>query len=188
MTLIGLLALAPAGSAHSQLTSSDPADGSTVRRAPGSITLKFNEAVDPGYVKVSVTGPERADLVEGKPAASGSQVSATIQPPTVSGKYVVAYRVLSADGHPVSGTISFDFTGGSAAGVGKPGKSGEQTVDAETGDAKAAEANAEQAKLAAQSGEQEEALPVWPWVAGAGVLVLVGAVVAYLVSREPKGH
>lgn len=96
--------------AHTGLQSSTPADGETLTAAPEVITLTFASAVAPAFAQVAVTGPDGQSVTSEEVAIDGAVVS---QPVSTSGDgaYVVAYRVVSDDGHPVSGQLTFTLTG-----------------------------------------------------------------------------
>ncbi|WP_411100131.1 copper resistance protein CopC [Streptomyces sp. x-45] len=115
--VLGLLLLGGAGpaSAHAALSSTDPGDGAVLQRAPGHVTLVFSESVglrddsfrvlDPGGHRVRTGAAGRAD---------GRADTARVALPGELGEgtYTVAWRVVSADSHPVSGAFTFS--------VGKP--------------------------------------------------------------------
>jgi methionine-rich copper-binding protein CopC len=94
VVLLGLAAiLLGAGpvSAHAALAGTDPEDGTSLATAPTSITFTFNENIGtPAYVAVTASV---ADVDQ-------------------RGTYSASYRVVSADGHPVTGTIRYDVTTG----------------------------------------------------------------------------
>jgi len=101
---VSSLALAPAASAHDKLKSSSPGSGDTVA-PPGALTLTYSERlVDTGY-RVVVRGP--SGEVRGDVRVSGDQVVTRFAEPLAAGPYDVVWRVVSADGHPVSGKLSF---------------------------------------------------------------------------------
>ncbi|MEJ1200833.1 MULTISPECIES: copper resistance CopC/CopD family protein [unclassified Streptomyces] len=116
-TLLVLLVLGGAGpaSAHAALRATDPEDGSVLQRAPRHVTLTFTESVglrddsfrvlDPGGHRVRTGEAGRAD---GR--ADTARVALTGR--LGEGTYTVAWRVVSADSHPVSGAFTFS--------VGKP--------------------------------------------------------------------
>ncbi|WP_345962956.1 copper resistance protein CopC [Streptomyces sp. BRB040] len=107
-----LLLLGGAGpaSAHAALASTDPGDGTVLRRAPAHVTLTFSESVglrddsfrvlDPGGHRVHTGEAGRAD---------GRADTARVALPGELGEgtYTVAWRVVSADSHPVSGAFTF---------------------------------------------------------------------------------
>jgi hypothetical protein len=96
--------------AHTGLQSSAPADGEALTAAPDTVTLTFATAVASQFAQVAVTGPDGQPVNSGELTVDGVVV---YQPVSTSGDgaYVVAYRVVSDDGHPVSGELSFTLTG-----------------------------------------------------------------------------
>ncbi|WP_194291401.1 copper resistance CopC family protein [Cumulibacter manganitolerans] len=100
--------------AHTELASSDPADGATLDVLPGTITLTFGETLQGPTAKVGVLVGDRGPV----------QVDATVSGATVtvdtaagpiagllsdggSGKWAISYQVVSEDGHRVDGTLTF---------------------------------------------------------------------------------
>lgn len=107
----GLVIAGPA-SAHDFLVSSNPADGATVSTPLSKVTLSFNDIVlsKPSAPQVEVVGPDRKHYETGCATAIDRDVSVPVAlGPT--GTYVVTWRIVSADGHPVSTSISFHYTG-----------------------------------------------------------------------------
>ena len=70
-------------------------------------SLVFTEPVNPELVTVVVTSTAGTQWQAGAPVVSAANVSQPLQPLTEAGEYVVAYRVVSADGHPVTGQVGF---------------------------------------------------------------------------------
>jgi copper resistance protein C len=100
------VALAPAASAHDQVVSTSPTDGSAVA-GPTRVAVTFSEdvlAVE-GANRIVVTGP--AGDLTGELTARGKVVEITFATPLPGGSYRVRWRAASADGHPVSGTFAF---------------------------------------------------------------------------------
>ena len=98
-------------SAHAALVGSDPGDGSTLTAAPTSITFTFNENVaSPAYVAITAPDGSQADVTDIR--AVDDTVSATVADVDQKGTYSASYRVVSADGHPVTGTLTYDVTVG----------------------------------------------------------------------------
>ncbi len=109
---------APA-SAHAVLVSTDPADGSVVAAAPTNIRVEFNEPIS-----LPPAGNELLDASgKGVPVDVAVQNNALVLTPRSAlgdGSYVVAYRVVSADTHPVSGGFTFSVGVPSATTVSVP--------------------------------------------------------------------
>jgi methionine-rich copper-binding protein CopC len=115
-SLLALLCLAlgagPA-SAHASLVGSDPEDGASVATSPASITLTFNENIgNPAYVVVRA--PDGTTLKVSDVSAVDTEVKASIESVDQKGRYTATFRVVSADGHPVEGTIHWTATTGRA--------------------------------------------------------------------------
>ena len=119
-SLLLVLSGGPAA-AHTGLESSTPADGETLTAAPDAVTLTFATAVSSEFAQVAVTGPDGESVTAGDLTIDGAVVSQPIAAEG-DGGYVVAYRVVSDDGHPVSGQLAFTLTGtgGSAAAKSAP--------------------------------------------------------------------
>lgn len=115
--LLILLSAAPA-SAHSALLSTDPVEGSVLSEAPSVVTLVFNEDVAPQFVDGAITlGTEAPVPVTA--TVTGGQVALDVAAETVTSgagqAWQVDYRVVSADGHPISGTVAFTVEAVSSA-------------------------------------------------------------------------
>jgi methionine-rich copper-binding protein CopC len=92
--------------AHSGIVSSSPAASSTITTAPSEITLTFAGAIRGNFSTVVVTGPDGVTYGNGKPRA----IDRTLHQPVTAlaaGKYTVAWRVVSGDGHPLQGVFTF---------------------------------------------------------------------------------
>jgi methionine-rich copper-binding protein CopC len=94
--------------AHDRLVGSDPADGAQLDAPPAAITLSFNTeplAVEP---QVVVTDAAGTVVAEGAPTIDGANASLPLDAAALTGgTYSVAWRVVSSDGHPIEGTLSF---------------------------------------------------------------------------------
>ena len=95
--------------AHAEFLDSTPAPGSHLSSVPGKITLRFGEHLSDlsGANAIVVTGPGGEEVSQGEITIIAASVTSALKATSETGTYHVAYRVLSADGHPVSG--EFDF-------------------------------------------------------------------------------
>jgi methionine-rich copper-binding protein CopC len=111
---------APA-SAHANLLRAVPGDGATVTTAPARVRLVFDENVRAPAALV-VTGPSGTRVEQGPVRVLDNTAGVRVDV-TAAGRYSVAYRVVSADGHPVSAQTSFRFAPGGSAqpGTAQPG-------------------------------------------------------------------
>ncbi|AOR37240.1 transporter [Streptomyces fodineus] len=105
-----LLGTAAPASAHAALRTTDPPDGGVLRTAPRHVTLTFSESVGLLTDSFRVYDPHNHRLRTG-PAdhAPGRSDTARVPLPArlATGTYTVAWRVVSADSHPVSGALTF---------------------------------------------------------------------------------
>ncbi len=109
--IVAGLVVATAGPAfaHAVLISTDPAASTTLTKSPKTVTLRFGENVEAslGAIRLFNQRAQRVDVgAPFHPNGRGSEVSATL-PSLGSGLYVVTWRVISADSHPVHGAFTF---------------------------------------------------------------------------------
>jgi copper transport protein len=99
--------------AHASLVSVEPRDGSLLTEAPKSVDLHFNEAVTAGAVNlVDAQGKLRGDAAT---VSDGTTIKVVLPPAIPNGTSVVSYRVISQDGHPVAGSVTFSVGAPTAA-------------------------------------------------------------------------
>ncbi len=170
--LCGLALLLGAGQAlaHTRLIGSDPADGASLATAPSRVSLTFNENMQAEFTTVNVIGPDGAMWSTGPVGVDGPTVGIDLRPLGPAGAYQVGYRVVSDDGHPVAGAITFTLT---APGPGA-------AVDPAPSASPAPPAPAAASAVPAETGGGP---PVWPWIAGAVLLVGGGVVAALRLGR-----
>jgi methionine-rich copper-binding protein CopC len=167
LAAFAVLGVAGPAFAHDQLLSTSPQDGATVSSLPAAVTLTFNDTVDDAgsdanqvkvmdaSCKVINDGPlQLQDNVVTQPIAGES-----------TGPVTVLWRVVSRDGHPVSGDFTFTVSGSGAAAA----------SPASSCDAAPA--------TTAPTGSSDGMLP---WIIGGGVVVIVAAVIVLLVTRSSR--
>ncbi|MFI6700883.1 copper resistance protein CopC [Streptomyces sp. NPDC050509] len=174
----GALAVsAPQSAAHTELVSSSPGNAATLGRPPERVTLTFSDEMTQKYAKLVVTASGTTSDVgaSGTPQVAGQVVSLALRPGAPDGRYTVGYRVVSADGHPVSGSYTFTV----------------KTAGTPTASASAAETpvTPSPSTTAASSSGGTRSSTNTPVTAGVGALVVVGAGVgAYVAHRKRAGH
>ncbi|NBM20310.1 copper resistance CopC/CopD family protein [Streptomyces sp. GC420] len=119
-----LLAGAPPAGAHAALISSNPPDGAVVQEAPERVTLDFSEKVALSDDSVRVMDPDAKRVDTGKVEDLGTEGSVRygvqLKPDLPDGTYTVAWQLVSADSHPVSGAFTFSVGAPSATTVSLP--------------------------------------------------------------------
>jgi copper transport protein len=111
-------AAAPPAFAHAALEETTPAPGQVLDRAPKTATLRFNESVEValGAIRVFNSRGDRLDVGSAShPSGEQRQVRVSL-PKLEKDSYVVTWRVISADSHPVSGAFTFQVGSGAPAG------------------------------------------------------------------------
>src|SRR5687767_7917660 len=97
---------------HATLVSSEPAANSQLAAAPRRIRLVYSEPVEGRLARVTLVASTGGTVVL-EPAADPRDVHAVIAPvdSLAPGRYKVDWRVVSADGHPVTGAYWFAVGG-----------------------------------------------------------------------------
>src|SRR3954451_25165919 len=101
---------APAGAlAHAALVDAAPSASRVAFHAPAEVALTFTESVEPRFAVVSVTDADGRQLAEGSPRRSAADPRVVVRAlrRLPRGWYLVYWRVISADGHPVRGAYTF---------------------------------------------------------------------------------
>ncbi len=110
-TALALTFIPGIASAHAILESSSPAPSALLASSPKEIRLDFDEQVESTLGDIRIYDSEQREISIEKTVRSStdaSVVSAEV-PALKSGVYVVVWRVVSADGHPVSGAFPFEI-------------------------------------------------------------------------------
>ncbi|WP_300681030.1 copper resistance protein CopC [Nocardioides sp.] len=110
----GIVLTPGVASAHAVLDSSDPAPNSVVTTAPTRIDLRFSESVTLPTGGLQVFAPDGTRADAGGASADGSRLSVPLKA-TAQGTYLVSWRVVSADSHPVSGAFTYSVGHASTA-------------------------------------------------------------------------
>lgn len=178
LALVGFLALAAFGaapaSAHSDLVSSNPADGAALQAAPAEVVLTFNENIGEAGLQVVAQGADgTVDL--GTPVVDGPNVTTPWPADAAGGDYRLSFRVVSADGHPIDGTIAFSYPAesGAAAAAVLASASPEAVADVES--------------TSAATAESGDSFPLWVPVVVIIVGVAIGATIARALRRRGSG-
>ncbi|MEY3560865.1 MAG: hypothetical protein RL068_17 [Actinomycetota bacterium] len=110
-SLLTFMFISPATFAHEQLVEQSPGEGQVVEAGPIPIELIFtNDLLDLGSgAEIVVTDPD-GDILTMPCATINGAVANTLIDVDAVGTYLVAWRVVSGDGHPIEGSFSFEVT------------------------------------------------------------------------------
>jgi methionine-rich copper-binding protein CopC len=159
--LAGLLAAVagPAG-AHTALKASSPKDGGKIAVAPSRLVMEFTEPIFTVGYRVVVQGPDGRPYQAGAAQVTDNTLTQPLAPLGPTGTYRISFRVVAADGHPLTGGMRFTLT--------KPGPA-----------AGGAKAEVQPAPLAEVSSDVNNA-PGWaPWVGGTIAMLLISGAVLF---------
>ncbi len=101
------LAVSTPAAAHDELVSSTPASGERLDAAPATVSLQFSADVLTIGAAVVVADAAGRDWVIGEPVIDVGTVSVDLDASMPVAGYEIRWRVVSADGHPISGLIPF---------------------------------------------------------------------------------
>lgn len=187
LALATTIAFAPAASAHDELTSTTPKNGATVTSAPSSLELTFAEKPLAVGNQISVKAPN-GSTSKATPKVDGSTVSAPFAGHG-DGAYTVTWRVVSSDGHPISGSYAFTLKGGTAS-TAAPSSAASSSGGAASSSPRATATTTFDSPApspAAEAHEDADGSAAWSVIAAvAGVVVVVGIGVA-LMARRRRG-
>ncbi len=171
VAVLAVLALPARADAHAELVSTEPTASEQLATAPEEVVLHFSEAVDLGDDAIEVLDANANRLDIGEPThLEGDRAAVAVSLPALDdGAYVVAWRVVSSDSHPIGGAFTFRVGEAGAVSV-----DDQALIDDVLGGSRDGDAT-----LGAVYGAVR-------FAAFAGLTVLVGAVV-FLVWLWPAG-
>ena len=158
-----LFTAAPA-SAHAHLVESLPRAGAVLAASPSEVVLTFDQPVQafPGANGVVVTGPKSSHWACGRARVNGNTLTASMSDVGPPGRYQIHYRVLGADGHPITGSVPINI---------RPSASTASTAST------ISTASAASAMTAFDVDQPRglAAMPTWLWIALLAVIALMFA-------------
>ena len=119
LAVAAIFASSAPASAHDSLIESTPAPGERFDVAPSGVTLTFSAEVLTLGAVIIVADDSGRDWALPDPVIADGTVSAELLPDMPPAGYELRWRVVSADGHPISGVIPFTVGDGTAM-VGTP--------------------------------------------------------------------
>lgn len=103
------LAVATPAQAHDELVSSYPEASSTITGSPAEITLSFSGELIAGMqsAAVEVIAPDGQNIATDAPSEDGTSITQHLAPNPQAGLFTVRWKVVSSDGHPISGEYTY---------------------------------------------------------------------------------
>lgn len=112
---LSVFAFAPAASAHDQLVSANPEDGAELDQQPEWLEMTFSGNIQKVGSEVTVV-VDGKDVSAGELTVEGKKLSVALPDDLKPGDYKVTWRVVSQDGHPISGDYAFTIKDSEGAG------------------------------------------------------------------------
>jgi copper transport protein len=111
--------------AHAYLVASSPAEGDVLRTSPRSIRLIFSEPVEGALSTIVAVSARDSIALRVRADSTDARILIGDAPPLAPADYRVDWRTVSADGHPVEGSLRFHVVprGGSDDAIPGPDRS-----------------------------------------------------------------
>lgn len=112
LAVLCTILLPKAAFAHAYIVQSTPAENQELKKAPEEIKIEFNEAIQNGFHSITVrnSSGERVDSGKTEIDPQNAKImTVKLKPKLKDDIYSAEWRAVSADGHPVSGTIPFSI-------------------------------------------------------------------------------
>lgn len=190
----GLMSASPA-LAHDQLIGSNPKNGAQLDKQPEWIELEFSGNIQDVGTEIQVNHNGK-DVSAGEIAVEGRKVTSALPDDLEPGDYEIVWRVVSEDGHPISGTVKFTLKDSNAAGGTTSENEGDDsateapaqnTDENNTNKDNASEANADSNDASATAGENSNGMSPIAYVVIALGAIAVVALVIVMFRRKSRG-
>ena len=108
--IVVILVLPSAASAHAYLIRTEPAASGVLDSPPSTVQLTYDEAVEPRFAIISVTDAAGHEVTTGavrRSPANPDTLVVPLRPHLPEGWYLIYWRAISVDGHPVQGAFTY---------------------------------------------------------------------------------
>lgn len=180
--LSSLTLVAPPAAAHDELISASPAAGESVESIPAEVRLVFSGVLSPeaGATAVDVVDGAGTSLADGDPVVEENTVTQALDAASdASGEIRVLWRVVSSDGHPISGEYTFTVTA-------PPAPSPTETATTEPTTPPATAEPTETPVPDDPDTDADESATFLAWLIPLVLGLLVIAGVVYLIASSPR--
>ena len=190
----GLMSASPA-LAHDQLIGSNPKNGAQLDKQPEWLELEFSGNIQDVGTEIQVNHNGK-DVSAGEITVEGRKVTSALPDDLEPGDYEIVWRVVSEDGHPVSGTVKFTIKDSNAAGGTTSENEGDDSAteapaqnndENNTNKDNASEANADSNDASATAGENSNGMSPIAYVVIALGAIAVVALVIVMFRRKSRG-
>ena len=190
----GLMSASPA-LAHDQLIGSNPKNGAKLDKQPEWLELEFSGNIQEVGTEIQVNHNGK-DVSAGEITVEGRKVTSALPDDLEPGDYEIVWRVVSEDGHPVSGTVKFTIKDSNAAGGTTSENEGDDSAteapaqnndENNTNKDNASEANADSNDASATAGENSNGMSPIAYVVIALGAIAVVALVIVMFRRKSRG-
>ena len=162
--------------AHNELIGSIPEVGSSVATAPEVVELAFDQPVQREFDQLAVLDEDDGHHEQGEVEIVGGRVRQPVGE-LEPGRYRITYRIVSADGHPVTGTVTFTVSSDRPSPTAAPQASASETDHGH-----------HEAAAATTADGDDELNPLLLTAGGMAAAGVVGAVVYFVMGgRRPRG-
>ncbi|MDA0563167.1 copper resistance protein CopC [Streptomonospora sp. S1-112] len=168
--------------AHETLITSSPDDGARPRESPEEVRLTFSGDIMDLGAAVLVLAPDGERVPAGAVSVEGNEAVLPLSADLETGGHAVRWKVVSGDGHPISG--SFTFTVG-RGGPPPPDPQAGAGADASAGASAGASSPAPGQAATERAGAPASALRV-AGLAAVGALVGLAAFALLRLRRRPQ--
>lgn len=107
LAAVAVVGFAAPASAHDELIGSSPAANEQLESAPAEVVLTYNASILPDGAAVAVVDADGTEWAAGEPVIETNTLTFPLKADMPEAGYLVEWRVVSSDGHPISGTIPF---------------------------------------------------------------------------------
>lgn len=190
----GLMSASPA-LAHDQLIGSNPKNGAQLDKQPEWIELEFSGNIQDVGTEIQVNHNGK-DVSAGEITVEGRKVSSALPDDLEPGDYEIVWRVVSSDGHPISGTVKFTIKDSNAAGGTTSENEGDDsateapaqnTDENNTNKDNSGDSSADSNDASATAGENSNGMSPIAYVVIALGAIAVVALVIVMFRRKSRG-
>lgn len=179
LSLLTVLGLAAPAQAHDRLLESNPVTNATLNESPKKISLTFSAAVESLGSSVKLVDSDGDAASVGSLEGKGATVTADVKEELSAGDYEIRWRVVSSDGHAISGVTPFTVEGTTSSTSASESASGDAAPTAQESTATSQPAEAADTREQSEGGSSTTMIAL----GAAGIATALGLLLALVWSR-----